>query len=210
MLAIAVLIASAASAEAGVGGAVSPDGGASGTGDGGGSSDGGGCPTHEFGQRKLGFGDCGKDVKTLNWILKSEDFTVPLTENFGGATDDSVRSVERDAGQTVNGIVERVTRKAIVSGMPKDRASWYGPGFFGNRTACGQTLKTDTIGVAHRSLPCGTKVVLGYKGEWVRARVIDRGPYAKRGYTRDWDLTAKTARRLRFEGVDRLRAGVIR
>ena len=94
--------------------------------------------------------------------------------------------------------------------MPKDRASWYGPGFFGNKTACGQTLKTDTIGVAHRSLPCGTKVVLGYKGKWVRARVIDRGPFVKRGYTRDWDLTARTARKLRFEGVDRLRAGVIR
>ena len=37
-------------------------------------------------------------------------------------------------------------------------ASWYGPGLYGNRTACGQTLGYGTLGVAHKSLPCGAKV----------------------------------------------------
>ena len=35
-------------------------------------------------------------------------------------------------------------------------ASYYGPGFYGNRTACGQTMSTTLQGVAHRTLPCGT------------------------------------------------------
>ena len=36
--------------------------------------------------------------------------------------------------------------------------SWYGPGLYGNGTACGQKLTKGLVGVAHRTLPCGTKV----------------------------------------------------
>ena len=39
-------------------------------------------------------------------------------------------------------------------------ASWYGPGLYGNRLGCGGTLGPGTFGVAHRTLPCGTKVTL--------------------------------------------------
>jgi rare lipoprotein A (peptidoglycan hydrolase) len=56
-------------------------------------------------------------------------------------------------------------------------ASWYGPGFYGNRTACGQTYTPEIIGVAHRTLPCGTLVVLEYRGHTMTVPVIDRGPY---------------------------------
>jgi len=56
-------------------------------------------------------------------------------------------------------------------------ASWYGPGFYGNRTACGQTYTPEIIGVAHRTLPCGTPVVLEYRGHTMTVPVIDRGPY---------------------------------
>jgi hypothetical protein len=64
--------------------------------------------------------------------------------------------------------------------------SWYGPGFYGNRTACGITLTETTIGVAHRTLPCGTVVTFGYAGKTVTLRVIDRGPYVA---GRQWDLS---------------------
>lgn len=77
-----------------------------------------------------------------------------------------------------------------------DLATWYGPGFYGNRTACGQTLRTDTQGVAHRSLPCGTKVNVLFKGRTVTVKVIDRGPFT----SAEWDLTEATARRLGFDG----------
>ena len=56
-------------------------------------------------------------------------------------------------------------------------ASWYGPGFYGNRTACGQTYTAQLQGVAHRTLPCGTVVTLTYGGRTVSVPVIDRGPY---------------------------------
>lgn len=56
-------------------------------------------------------------------------------------------------------------------------ASWYGPGFYGNRTACGQTYSPEMVGVAHRTLPCGTLVTLSYGGRSVTVPVIDRGPY---------------------------------
>src|SRR5207237_10257451 len=56
-------------------------------------------------------------------------------------------------------------------------ASWYGPGFYGNRTACGQTYTPEILGVAHLSLPCGTKLTLTYGSRSVAVTVIDRGPY---------------------------------
>ncbi|HKF85944.1 MAG TPA: septal ring lytic transglycosylase RlpA family protein [Candidatus Limnocylindrales bacterium] len=64
--------------------------------------------------------------------------------------------------------------------------SWYGPGLYGNGTACGQKLTKDLVGVAHRTLPCGTIVTFRYKGKTVSAPVIDRGPYAA---GRTWDLS---------------------
>lgn len=73
-------------------------------------------------------------------------------------------------------------------------ATWYGPGFFGNRTACGQTLRQKTWGIAHRTLPCGTLVTLVHRGRRVTVPVIDRGPYS--GAT--VDLTSRTKRFLRF------------
>lgn len=76
-------------------------------------------------------------------------------------------------------------------------ASWYGPGLYGNRTGCGGTLHPGRLGVAHKSLPCGTKVTFKHGGRAVRVPVIDRGPYVG---GREYDLTAATARRLGFRG----------
>jgi rare lipoprotein A (peptidoglycan hydrolase) len=73
--------------------------------------------------------------------------------------------------------------------------SWYGPGFYGGRTACGGTLGYGTLGVAHKTLPCGTKVTLRYHGRSVRVPVIDRGPYVG---GREYDLTGATKRALGF------------
>ena len=84
-------------------------------------------------------------------------------------------------------------------------ASWYGPGLYGNKTACGQTLRATTIGVAHRNLPCGTMVKFVNDGHVVVAPVIDRGPYVK---GRAWDLTAAASEALEFEGVGMVRYAV--
>ena len=76
-------------------------------------------------------------------------------------------------------------------------ASWYGPGLFGNQLGCGGTLHAGSLGVANKSLPCGTKVTLRHHGRVLRVPVIDRGPYVG---GREYDLTAATARKLGFSG----------
>jgi hypothetical protein len=69
--------------------------------------------------------------------------------------------------------------------------SWYGPGFYGNRTACGHTYSRTIHGVAHKSLPCGTMITFRNpaNGATITVPVIDRGPYVA---GRQWDLSAAT------------------
>jgi rare lipoprotein A (peptidoglycan hydrolase) len=66
--------------------------------------------------------------------------------------------------------------------------SWYGPGLYGNGTACGQKLTRGLVGVAHRTLKCGTKIEFRNpkNGIVVVAEVIDRGPFVS---GRTWDMS---------------------
>jgi rare lipoprotein A (peptidoglycan hydrolase) len=85
---------------------------------------------------------------------------------------------------------------------PSEVATWYGPGFFGRRTACGQILRRSTQGVAHKRLPCGTQVTIFHRGRLATVPVIDRGPYSGRAV---WDLTQATARDLGVRQTTRVR-----
>jgi rare lipoprotein A (peptidoglycan hydrolase) len=81
------------------------------------------------------------------------------------------------------------TSPVTASGWHHDRSvSWYGPGFYGHRTACGKALTTSLIGVAHKTLPCGTLVTFRNpaNGRTLTVPVVDRGPYVA---GRQWDLT---------------------
>jgi rare lipoprotein A len=71
-------------------------------------------------------------------------------------------------------------------------ASWYGGG---GDLACGGLLTAARMGVANRTLPCGTRVTLRYNGRTVRVPVIDRGPYVG---SREFDLTEATKQALGF------------
>ena len=162
-----------------------------------------GCPNPQLGRRTLRLGDCGGDVATLNWILKAKGYGDPaLVDEFEPTTKVAVQAFQRDADLSASGVVDSDTSAALVNAMPPQLATWYGPGFFGNQTACGQTLTRRTLGVAHRTLPCGSKVVLSYNGRFVRTTVIDRGPFANGA---KWDLTQATAEALRFEYTDDVR-----
>lgn len=90
------------------------------------------------------------------------------------------------------------SKTRLVNAYRAAHASYYGPGLYGNGTACGGRLTPSTIGVAHKTLPCGTKVRFRYHGRTAVARVIDRGPYAG---NREWDLTAALRAKLGFGGV---------
>ncbi len=78
-------------------------------------------------------------------------------------------------------------------------ATLYGPGFWGNKTACGETLRHKTLGVANRTIPCGTKVSIYYAGRSIVVPVIDRGPYANGA---KWDITMATAKALHMPGTE--------
>jgi hypothetical protein len=89
----------------------------------------------------------------------------------------------------------RTDHDTRVSRMHLQVATWYGPGLYGRRTACGVRLRRSTQGVAHRRLPCGTPVTFYYRGRFKTVPVIDRGPYA---HGISWDLTRATADSLRL------------
>ncbi len=72
-------------------------------------------------------------------------------------------------------------------------ASWYGPGFHGNRSASGERFNQNALTAAHRSLPFGTKVRVTNvrNGRSVVVRINDRGPFTR---GRIIDLSAAAAR----------------
>jgi hypothetical protein len=80
-------------------------------------------------------------------------------------------------------------------------ATYYGPGFYGQRTACGQIMTPQVVGVANRTLPCGTLVAVSYGSQTLVVPVIDRGPY-HRGVS--WDLTSRVAGLLGAEGKEQV------
>lgn len=200
IMAVIAMLAAAASSQAGGGGAgpAGPE-----------SEESGVCDNTRFGKRTLSRGDCGRDVKTLNWLLNSKRYAdaAPLGKRYRGTTEGSVESFQQRKDLPTTGTLNRRTKRKLARSMRKDVATWYGPGFWGNRTACGVRLKRRTVGVAHKRLPCGTKVTLKYKGRYLRTRVIDRGPYA---HGARWDLTKRAAKKLRFEYTDELRSAPIR
>jgi len=110
---------------------------------------------------------------------------VPAQAGTGGAS-----TVASSEAQTGGGLAFSSWRSA--------GATWYGPGLYGRHTACGQTLRPGTIGVAHRSLPCGTAVKFTFHGHQIVTRVIDRGPYSKGN---SWDLTSAAAEALDFSST---------
>jgi rare lipoprotein A (peptidoglycan hydrolase) len=147
---------------------------------------------------RLGSGQSGRDVivrvrhgngwKTIDRVKTADGGRYAVTWSPRGLDRYGVRV----------GTADGSAKRSLTGGITvyrRSQASWYGPGFYGNRTACGRTLGTKTLGVAHKSLPCGTKVSLRYKGRTVVAPVIDRGPYAG---NREYDLTRETKQRLRF------------
>ena len=73
---------------------------------------------------------------------------------------------------------------------------------YGKPIACGGVLHVPELGVANKTLPCGTKVIFLYHGRAIEVPVIDRGPYIA---GRTWDLTGATAEALKFPGLGPIR-----
>jgi hypothetical protein len=93
------------------------------------------------------------------------------------------------------GVTRRTRRAGRLEVFRSALASWYGSGTF---LACGGRLTPGMMGVAHKSLPCGTRVTIRYRGRQVRVPVVDRGPFSG---AREFDLGPGVRSALRFEGV---------
>lgn len=79
-------------------------------------------------------------------------------------------------------------------------ASWYGPGFYGNRTASGERFDKNQFTAAHRMLPIGSVVLVRSltNGLEVTVRINDRGPFTR---GRIIDLSEAAARALKMTGT---------
>jgi rare lipoprotein A (peptidoglycan hydrolase) len=88
--------------------------------------------------------------------------------------------------------------RGTTAGWQSAKVSWYGPGFYGRKTASGAVLTEGMMNVAHKSMAFGTKIQFEYKGRTVTAVVNDRGPYV---HGRVFDLGPGTAKALGFGGV---------
>jgi rare lipoprotein A len=111
-----------------------------------------------------------------------------------------VRAVIGSDGQAV---AASATPELAITVHREALATWFGPGFYGRRTACGQKMSRTLLGIAHKKMRCGTQVAVLYKGRRLTVPVVDRGPFR---HGTHWDLTAATAQALGFEHTDRIGA----
>lgn len=163
------------------------------------------CHAATLGERPLKKGNHGGDVVTLQRVLAMKGYRVGGADGaFGRNTKVAVKRFQRRRGLRADGVVGPLTVHALSFTWPIRTATFYGPGLFGRRTACGYRLRKRTRGIAHRSLPCGTPVPVYYGGRLAIFPVIDRGPYSAGVAI---DLTAAAARKLGMRTTQPVRAG---
>jgi len=162
------------------------------------------------------------------FIIKANKIAIAVIDQ-NTILPDTTRNLERDALQATNRL-RRVLGAAPlreVSGQPNPQAgqeisfgsirmrltgfaSWYGPGFHGNRSASGERFNQHDLTAAHRTLPFGTRVVVTNldNGQSVVVRINDRGPFHG---NRLIDLSTGAARVVGLiqSGVARVRLDVL-
>ena len=112
----------------------------------------------------------------------------------------TVRAVDADGRQQQASAADAPLTARVTVYRPA-KATWYGPGFFGKKTACGSRMSRGLVGVAHKKLPCGTPVEIFYKGRSLVVPVVDRGPFANGA---SYDLTQAAAQALGMTTTDRI------
>ncbi len=148
-------------------------------------------------------GSTGEAVRGLQVQLNKHGYSSVLVDGvYGNATSSAVTDFKSKHFLTGGTTVGPTTWQELTGSNPSSGtwktalASSYGPGFYGNTTACGQILYTTTIGVAHKTMACGTRLKFqGKNGVIVSATVIDRGPYVG---DREFDLTEATVKQMGY------------
>ncbi|MCP2731943.1 septal ring lytic transglycosylase RlpA family protein [Limnofasciculus baicalensis] len=167
------------------------------------------------------------DCKCYSITINNEEL-VRVNENT--ILPDTTRNLEADALQATNRLrrlmgnappLQAVTGKPqtppvtqVAVGQIRTQisgiASWYGPGFHGNRSASGERYNQNALTAAHRSLPFGTKVQVTNlnNGRSVVVKINDRGPYI-RGRVIDVSAAAARALGMMQSGVAPVRIDVL-
>lgn len=161
-------------------------------------------------------GDVGDAVEIDQLPAAAGSSWVPVAVTHAASNGSfTARFHTRGAGQlTVRAVLQGNQASSAAASAPslsitvyrRSIATLYGPGFWGHRTACGVILRRRTIGVANRTLPCGTQVQIYYNGNVLTVPVIDRGPYA---HNANWDLTMATGRALGMRGTEKVGAATV-
>ena len=114
-------------------------------------------------------------------VLARDVASTDLYDPFEPLAPESVQAVAPKAPVVVKPPVVAPPKpaKTLVVSTSTGEASWYGPGFFGNRTANGEVFRPGTLTAAHRTLPFGTKVRVTnlWNGRSTVVRINDRGPF---------------------------------
>jgi rare lipoprotein A len=132
--------------------------------------------------------------KAVKLVVSSKGrFSGSWTPSTSGQFSLRAELLPRTSADTAAAAAVPHTGNLSVEVFKPSEGTLYGPGFYGNKTYCGQTLTKKTLGVASRTLKCGTKVAINYKDHVIVVPVIDRGPYDTKA---DWDLTMATGKKI--------------
>ncbi len=157
-------------------------------------------------------GDVSRDQTSL--ALSEPRVESPLGSESAQAESQDLGSVDADAesSETLQPLaVSAPPPVPVLLHVSTGEASWYGPGFFGNRTASGEVFRPGTMTAAHRTLPFGTKVRVTnlWNGRTAVVRINDRGPFRRH---RVIDLAHGAAHQLGLatSGIAQVRLEVLR
>ncbi len=144
------------------------------------------------------------------WATPAASALASGTSGGSNASSTSSASSTSKASSASGGLTGGASATSSTPGVAHKQktsiATWFGPGMYGRQTACGQTLTPAVVGVANRTLPCGTLVQISYGGHAIVLPVLDRGPYA---HGANWDLTAGAAQALDIVETVRIATRVV-
>ncbi|MBN3792640.1 septal ring lytic transglycosylase RlpA family protein [Burkholderia sp. Ac-20353] len=126
--------------------------------------------------------------------------------NFDSALASMPAADSKDAKSTSLADAQPIDGADVSDFRQNGRASWYGRGFHGRRTANGERFNMNALTAAHRTLPLSSyiKVTNPSNGKWVVVKVNDRGPY-KRGRVLDLSYAAAKIIGLVHAGTGRVK-----
>jgi rare lipoprotein A (peptidoglycan hydrolase) len=149
--------------------------------------------------------------KTFSLLFASALLFTPVKASAVSSPNYEIFEETNSQMNTTKWGLENYHKQQKVANVYTGTASWYGPGFYGNRTANGEVYRPGTYTIAHRYLRFGTRVRVTNlnNGRSAIARVNDRGPYVGgrivdlgHGIARDLGVISSGLAHVRLEVLD--------